>query len=197
MKKPREDGTSTFRISGTKELLYQAIEIGQNDLMIIENEIVVGVLVDNLSFTQIGKKKQLTNTRIKRIYESAIMRLVSRLKVSKNRILENEELRKRVIELEKLVNEQDNIIKTHNKLTEILNSLPEETRQFLDTDIRKTNLSSRAGNALYSLNIITVYDLVSCGPKDVMNGRNIGKDTFQEIESFISSHNLKWKMFSQ
>ena len=62
---------------------------------------------------------------------------------------------------------------------------------FLLQPVQKLELSSRVGNALKRVGILSVGDLVQLRERDLYNIPNIGKRTMEEIISCLSEHGLQ------
>lgn len=197
MNKPREDSTNRYRLNGIKELLYESLEIGQTALTITENEIVLAVLVENLSFLQIADQRNLTWARVQQIYTNAFKKLAKKVRTDKHKILELPVLEARIFELESLIRVQSERIDKYNANGDFFNSLLEKTKQLLDTNIVDVNLTARVKNMCRPNDIITVSDLVKIGPVDLLKMRNVGKGTLKEIETFLAENNLKWNMIRE
>lgn len=60
--------------------------------------------------------------------------------------------------------------------------------------IKEFNLSVRVNTCLQSKGIETLYDLVRCSKKELLNSRNIGLKSLTELDSLLLANNLHWEM---
>ena len=73
-------------------------------------------------------------------------------------------------------------------------TLKRVTKEFLDKKINDTMLSIRAMNCLAAAEIETVRDLVRHKKVELMQYRNFGKKSFDELDRFLEDHDLHWGM---
>lgn len=81
-----------------------------------------------------------------------------------------------------------------NRLSEIVNStevLRSNDPEVLDIPLEELNLSVRSFNALRRRGVKTVRDLVSMTEEDIMNVRNFGKRSYDEIIGILEKMGLK------
>lgn len=177
-----------------RELIIKALELGQSYLTKIENEVLIAVFYDNKTFAEIGGERKLTKSRVTKIFNHALTRILKGLERTQQRINENILLVEKINVLEDMVS-KSKVNDRHTKKLELINSLPEITQQILNTRITETDLSTRAKGSLKNGDIETVRELLEWEGRDLLRIRNTGKTTLKEIESFLQKHNLKWRMF--
>ena len=89
-----------------------------------------------------------------------------------------------------------NFLDELNRLSEIVNStevLRSNDPEVLDIPLEELNLSARSFNALRRRGVKTVRDLVSMTEEDIMNVRNFGKRSYDEIIGILEKMGLKLK----
>ena len=89
-----------------------------------------------------------------------------------------------------------NFLDELNRLSEIVNStevLRPNDPEVLDIPLEELNLSARSFNALRRRGVKTVRDLVSMTEEDIMNVRNFGKRSYDEIIGILEKMGLKLK----
>lgn len=179
---------------GKTDLAIKALELGQVHLTKLENEVLIAVFYDNLTFAQIGVKRQLTRGRIKQIYTNALRRILKGLDETDQLIKQIHKLLERNAALEKMlvtyIESEIDSAKEH-----LLKNMPEATQVILRERIENTELSNRAKNSLSFGGIETVLQLVDLDLKGLLSIRNMGKRTAEEIQSFMQKNNLYWRMF--
>ena len=197
-KKYKEDN-KTIKESTRRELSNKIVQIGVKNLTKLEAEVLNQVLIDNKSFAEIGEGRQLTSGRVKRIFETGVLRLNNFLSNINSRmedylkVIENYS----IIEKKLAVYEKQEDEKT--RITDFKKSLPEKTQKLLETKVSDTDLSGRVKNlcdsgSIYNIGIETVADLVRMNPKELLKFRNCGKKSITEIEEFFKKNNLRWEM---
>ena len=89
-----------------------------------------------------------------------------------------------------------NFLDELNRLSEIVNStevLRPNDPEVLDIPLEELNLSARSFNALRRRGVKTVRDLVLMTEEDIMNVRNFGKRSYDEIIGILEKMGLKLK----
>jgi len=72
-------------------------------------------------------------------------------------------------------------------------TIPKLEDEILHKDIEDLNLSVRSFNCLRRYGIVTVGDLVQKTEEEIMNLRNFGKKSLDEIKSKLAEYNLALK----
>ena len=197
-KKYKEDN-KTIKELTRLELSKKIVQIGIKHLTKLEAEVLSQTLIDNKSFAEIGESRQLTSGRVKRIFQTGILRL--------NIFLDNIDSRMetylKIIEnysvMEKQIAEYEKIEDKNEKERNKFESLSPKTQDLLKTKITDTALSARIKNLcrygdLYGYKIDTVADLTELNPKELRKFRNCGDKSIKEIEDFFSKNDLMWEM---
>ncbi len=79
---------------------------------------------------------------------------------------------------------------TDNNLGEIFKSYKEESRQIKATPIEILELTQRPYNCLKRNGIHTIEQLLECTEEDLMNLRNFGQKSMEELKEKLAQHNL-------
>ena len=73
-------------------------------------------------------------------------------------------------------------------------ALPKQSREALALKVEDIAFSARARSVFKVAEIQTVEDLVKLNRRDLLTYRNSGRKTLTEIEEFLFSKGLRWKM---
>jgi hypothetical protein len=164
-----------------KNLIYKILEITQDSLAERQYEIMVEVLINNKTFGEL-ETMQLTRSRQKQIFDNGIMRV--------NKALGSMNLNSRAfLALPEKLRETG-----HAEAEEKKKNLSTKAKQALACTIYELPISTRAKVICNFHKIITVADLVSYNPLDLLKLRNCGNKTVIELEDFILKQGLKWNM---
>jgi len=71
--------------------------------------------------------------------------------------------------------------------------VPEPTRQELAAPVTSLDLSTRTRNALLSIGVQTLNDLIQRTERDLSRARNMGEQSLEEIKNFLSQRGLRLK----
>lgn len=137
------------------------------------------------SFTEAGKKLQLTRERVRQIWVKILRKLVN----ARN------EIELRDAEIERLKN-------TIQKLEERLDnnryeSAPQGMKDNIDLllePISTIHFSTRTERGLQFAKINTILDLVQCKRSFIKGARCIGQKSMDEIDQWMTAHNLTFEM---
>ncbi|MHB8259780.1 MAG: DNA-directed RNA polymerase subunit alpha C-terminal domain-containing protein [Bacteroidia bacterium] len=184
----------SIREQGIEDLLPHLMLLGDKTLTKFEQTILTEILLKKLTFNEVAKTNKLPMLRQKQLFSIGIRRLSKVLDyVSENmgnsKALENElsEAKKDLAEAkEKLKALQDSIDKR--------NTLSPELKELIDTPIDKIGFSARVLNVCLRVNIDTIADLVSYSRYDFSALRDMGEKSFNEVETYLKSKGLTWKM---
>lgn len=187
---------------GKKLIITTAIAELTKPLTQTEQEVLLGILVNNQSFKQIGADRLLTEKRIKQIYSTALTRLNTRLNavnadLSRKAALEieNSALKALLNEVRQTFSQLNFEVSLKDKKDEAVRNLPEKTQKLLTADIRELPLPVRMLTACKQEEIKTLGDLVQYQRYDLFKFRNMGNKTVVLVDKFLADHNLKWGMF--
>lgn len=187
---------------GKKLVITAAIIELAKSLTQTEQDVLLGILVNNLTFKQIGADRQLTENRIKQIYSTALKRLGSRLNAVNANLIrkvelenENSSLKEQLDEVKNAFSKLNFILSVKDKKDEEVRNLPEKTQILLAADIQELPLPARILNICKYEKIKTLGDLVQWQRHDLFKIRNMGKKTVIQVDEFLAGHSLKWGMF--
>ena len=140
------------------------------------------------SATEIGEKFNISGERIRQIWRNILHRLESTRNLIEIQKEEIEKLKDKILQLEKT---KDCFIENTPYYT-----IPEEILDNIDLllqPVSAQSFSTRTKRGLDKAHINTVWDLVQCDPKKIRYGlQYIGLKAFNEIEQWLTEHNLKF-----
>lgn len=182
------------REQGIEDLLPHLILLGNKTLTKFEQTILTEILLNKLTFNEVAKTNKLPMLRQKQLFSISIRNLSKVLdyvseNIGNSKVLENElsEAKRNLAEAkEKLKALQDSIDKR--------NTLSPELKELIDTPIDKIGFSARVLNICLRVNIDTIADLVSYSRHNFRALRDMGEKSFNEVETYLKSKGLTWKM---
>ncbi len=152
-----------------------------------DTDILRMILIEDKKLKEAGAKFNLTPTRISELFYRAIKRVNLRL-ASFTEQLENS------IDMQEEINFLKSKLLHYEKKENQFFTLPSATREILFKDIEEFNLSARVVNICKHNDIDTLADLVKLSKWDFAKMRNAGKGTVREVNEFLTSKGLTWKM---
>lgn len=152
-----------------------------------DTDILRMILIEDKKLKEVGDKFGLTPLRISELFYRAVQRLNLRY-ASFNEQVED------VIYMQEEINFLKNKLQHYEKKESQLFALPSQTREILFKDIEEFNLSARVVNICKSNEIDSLSDLVKLSKRDFSKLRSAGKSAVTEIDQFITSKGLSWKM---
>ena len=174
-----------------------------------EYDIVNDVLINKMTFDEIGEKYDLTNERIKQIFHKSVRMLKYNHNIEKNiqELTNNYDALKSEYNILKLKTDflYDKLKRKYETLKN--NNLKEREEKrlnilmtidnILNKKLVDCDLSVRALHCLNTLDVSTILDIIYLSDGDLMSVRNFGKGTLNEINSFLKDYGLKVGMFKQ
>lgn len=152
-----------------------------------DTDILRMILIEDKKLKEVGDKFHLTPVRISELFYRAIKRMNLRY-ASFNEQLENG------IDMQEEINFLKNKLQHYEKKENQFFSLPFETKEILFKDIEEFNLSAQVVNICKHNDIETLADLVKLSKRDFSKLRNAGKGAITEINEFLTTKGLRWKM---
>lgn len=188
MKATRSDN-KTLREQSTKTIISQVLESQHKILMDVEKTILVEVLCNQKSFSELTDFIQLTPHRQKIIFNKAVEKLTAHVKDSNKKLIAFDKLENELNDLKnwKILLESNLKIQKENKIDLALKKL-------LSKNIADLKISERVKSVCRYGNLTKVADLVSSHRHDVLQLRNCGKTTILEIEDFLQNNGIWWGM---
>lgn len=185
--KPKIDDNKKVREEAQQELLTALLKVDFNDFSPIYKTMLVEVLINGKTFTELKDTVKLTTSRQKIVFKDAVSILKSNLQevnkaLAAYQAMENElSQSKAVIEfLENKINKE--------------NSVPPSLKKKLAISIGKTGFSARVQQICSSAGIHSVSDLVGFSRREFLQLRNCGKLSADEAEAYLDKNGLTWKM---
>ncbi len=142
---------------------------------------------EKLTLEEIASEFNISRERIRQINEQAIIRIKLRIQTLTNEYVASNILKDTINDLEA---ENANLKK---KIEYYKSISPVSEIDLLDIDLQRCSLSIRAKNSLKSANISKMRDLISYKLSDLMELKNTGLKTIQEIDFFVKSCGLKFQ----
>lgn len=150
-----------------------------------EREAFSGIIRDeNLDY--LSASMGLTRERIIQIAILAANKL-SNIKELKQIHERNVALEAENEQLRKMLSESDKRLKEYGGISKLAVTL-------FDKQLSEFNLSVRTLNGLRGKNCHTIADLVKLDREELVKARNLGKKSIMEIDEFVSSLGLHWRM---
>ncbi|MBS1635402.1 MAG: hypothetical protein JST26_05720 [Bacteroidetes bacterium] len=198
-KRKHKEDKRNVKESTNRESLNSAAPIGFKRLVKTESEIIMDALLNDKSLAEIKEKSKLTDSRIKQIFQRAIVRLNSYFDTIEERITNYLEVEKNYAGMEHRPAKYEKIEQGARIAGKKFNSLPFQTQALLNTKITDTEFSRRIKNFCHSGHpwgnkIETVADLVRLNVSAIKQYRNCGRKSILEIEDFFHRHHLSWGM---
>lgn len=136
---------------------------------------------------EIAKEYNLTETRIKQVFEKALRKMVHFSSEISTRVEKTETALAAADETITRLMEENKVLKTM-----LGNRVPASAvvPQFLNTPVRDLGLSVRATNCLVAADINTLADLVVKNRYEVVRYRSLGKKSLEEVEGFLKARGL-------
>ena len=177
-----------LRMERIQEIMYPLLRQYEENRVekISERELeLLFMMFRGETFTEAGKKLQLTRERVRQIWMKILRKLVN----ARN------EIELRDAEIERLKN-------TIQKLEERLDnrrfdSAPQGIKDNIDLllePISEQNFSNYTKRGLQFAKIDTVLDLVKCKRSSIRQIRHIGAKSVAEIDQWLAEHNLSFEM---
>lgn len=185
--KNKIDDNKTLRAQSTKQLLVTAISIGKNTLSEREQFVLMEVLVNQKTFAELTENLQLTQSRVKAIFQNGAKRLDNIFNGINSRVIAYDAMEKELKEIKKKLAKKEEEIDKQKKISP-------ELKATLSLSVSELDFSTRLMKALYDANIYTVADVVKLHRLDFLKLRNFGKSSMSELEDFVESKNLSFNM---
>jgi hypothetical protein len=185
-KKKRDDNKS-LREKSTKSLLASAISIGKNTLTEREHSILLEVLVNQKTFSELAEHFQLTPLRLKMIFQNGEKRLNRLFKGIHDRVIAYDEMEKEL----KTLRKQLSLLETE---ADKKNKISPELKALLALPVNSLDFSPRVTKVFTDHDINTVADIVKRSRRDFIMLRNFGGKSMRELEDFVNSKKLHWNM---
>lgn len=136
---------------------------------------------------QVAKRLDLTQFRVRQIWEKLLEKLESARNEIGRRDQEIEALQQTIQALQ---------LKLENKKHKLLPQELQENVDLLLTPIKTLNLSTRSKQGLDMAEITTVLGLIQSRRSDILMKRNLGKKSLEDIEQWLHAHHLSFEMIS-
>jgi hypothetical protein len=185
--KTKINDNKTVREESIKKLINSVLKIEVKSLMEIEKNILIEVLDNNKSFTELQLLNNLTNARQKIILENAVVRFSKYIERINDRQRLYEESQQELIEL-----------RHWKKLLEASlekeKAIDPKLKKLLLLTIQQAGFSTRLQQICYNQNILIIADLVKYSKHKLSGLRNCGQKSITEVEGFFEKNGLVWSM---
>lgn len=169
-----------------------------------EYDVVNDILINKMTFDEVGKRYDLTDERIKQIFNKSVRRLKYHHNIEKNieELTNNYDALKSEYNILKVKTDflYDKLKRKHETLKNNNINEREERRlkilmtidnNILNKKLVDCDLSARALNCFDALDVNTILDVISLTDVDLLSVRNFGKKTLKEINYFLKDYCLK------
>jgi hypothetical protein len=173
----------------TKELMKLLLQAKIPSLLPLQQTVLMEVLGNGKSFTEIEGIVKLSASQQKVIFENGISILLFHLKKMNEKLAVYNEMEKELNELK----HWKRLLETNLEKLKVKEIDP-ELKHKIGISIQSINFSGRLSKILYNAKIKTVADLVKVSKHDLLKERNCGKGSIDEIESYFKKNKLWWDM---
>lgn len=181
----------TAREETIDKLLAFIVTFWGGTLTQLEGKILHETLVEGKKFGELDSVPLLTSHLQKQIFEKGVLRLISRIRETSEKIAENKTLKKDLESAQLKLNELEvELVKFQPKPS----TIPAHLKNMLETRIVDTDLSARVKTVCRYGNVTTLLELVQYSRNDFLKLRNCGKACVSETEDFLKARGLSWEM---
>lgn len=177
----------TIREESINLLLNTLLNLEISSISNRERTILIEVLVNGKSFSELKDTLLLTTSRQRAILKNAVTRFNNSLITINDKLKLHDSL---LLDYYKAQKEKEVM---ESKLIKQKPINP-KLKKILDLPIEQTGLSKRVQNVCLYGEIFHVSDLVRRSPHEMAALRNFGKKGIAEIENFLEKNKLWWKM---
>lgn len=184
--------TNEFFVNSNKALELYLLHV-KNTLTNREYEIIYDVLINKISTNTLAEKYDLTQTRVRQIFDRANRRLKNSYRISLDYEVQKEEYENLKYEIKVL--KEKRMILSKSKIFQdkkIIENLPKYS--ILKKQIWDIDMSVRLLNALRNLDIETLEGVVIRDRSYFEGCRNLGVKSLKELDNVLAENKLQYGM---
>ena len=143
---------------------------------------IIELMLKGKSLSEVGEKVSLTRERTRQVLEKALCKI--------------QHYPNEVQAKDKIIHEQEQIIQDlQKKLSDMgASTIPCGQQFVLQTRVQDLPFNVRTLNCLKAAEVETVGDLVKIQRESLRRFRGFGKTSLEELDKFLTDHNLSWGM---
>ena len=177
----------TVREEAIRNLLVTLFKVNIGAITLLHKTMLWEVIINGKSFAELRDIVQLTTARQRVIFQNAINRLIHALQGLNEKLNSCDELK------EELLITQKHLEILENKINKEISISP-KLKNALSIPIDKAGFSARVKQICSMADIRFISDLVGFSKREFLGLRNCGKRSIDEVEAFLNSNGLSWKM---